>query len=151
MRNPTDSQTQFLQLVCVVLVMATLIGLVAAYIMYRDVAEPAKRSRPIQSPNRQVQRRDPPAPRGSGHAEKNLPAINSPKWAMWIPSRTTRSSAKPAATSAAWSGDLSQPTLRNALVELHTRLQVVTQERNTLKKELEKTAATAQSGSRTGK
>ncbi len=147
MRNQTDSQTQFLQLVCVVLVMTTLIGLVAAYILYRDVQnlqnEVAQTKSQTDRFKSEILRL-----RGDVDTLKKLSGYQFAEVGDRDSLENNTIVGKARSDIRRLAGDLPQPTLRNALVELHTRLQEVTQERNTLKKELEKTAATAQSKTR---
>ncbi len=145
MRNQTDSQTQFLQLVCVVLVMTTLIGLVGAYILYRDVGNLQNEVAQTKSQTDRF-KSEILHLRGDVDTLKKLSGYQFTEVGDLDSFENNTVVGKARSDIRRLAGDLAQPTLRNALLELHTRLQEVTQERNTLKKELEKTAANAQSG-----
>jgi hypothetical protein len=141
MLNKTNSQTQFLQMVCVVLVMATLIGLVAAYIFYRDVqnlqAEVADaKSQPDRIKGEIMRMRE----------ETNIlktimgyPPNNETGHLDSVEANTVVGKARNDIHRLA--GSLPKPNMRDALIELHNRWQAVTQERNTLKASLEKLSA----------
>lgn len=142
MLNQTNSQTQFLQLVCVVLVMATLIGLVAAYILYRDVHNLQREVAEVKSQ----------ADRFKGEIARTREEVSTLKAVMGYPlSEVGAADDVDAATVVGKArsdihrlvGTLEQPTLRNALIELHSRWQEVSKERNTLKANLEKLSATS--------
>ncbi len=140
MGNQTNSQTQFLQLVSVVLVMATLIGLVSAYILYRDVQN-------LQTEVAEVKSQ---ADRFKGEILKSREELDILKTVMGyrfsevgeagdVDATTivgkARSDIKRFAGSA-------EPSLRDALLKLHKSLLQITEERNSLKKQLEKLSAT---------
>ena len=143
MVNRTNSQLQFLQLVCVVLVMVTLMGVVAAYVLYRDVHN-------LQSEAAEAKAQ---ADRFRGEVVRLQEDVETLKNLMGYPlsevgnpddvdASTIVGSVQKDINKYAGTGTLPKPTLRNAIIELYARLQVVTKERNTLKASLEKLSAT---------
>ena len=141
--NQTNSQMQFLQLVCVVLVMATLIGLVSAYILYRDV----------QNLQMEVAEAKSEVDRFRGEMVRLEENVATLKTVMGYEHSQVGEADDLDATTIVGQvrsdinkylgvGTLAKPSLREALIELHENLQDVTKERNTLKASLEKLSAT---------
>lgn len=139
--NQTNSQIQFLQIVCVVLVMGTLIGLIASYILYRDVQnlEQQLSEAKLQSDlckNDQIELAE------DLRVLKSLTGYNMSEVGDENSVEETTIVGKVRSDIQRKVGSLPRPTLREALYELDTQLENVTQERNTLKKELERISAT---------
>jgi cell division protein FtsB len=143
--NQTNSQMQFLQLVCVVLVMATLIGLVAAYILYRDVQNldrqlaEAKVETDLCKSNR------------AGLSEeletlKNIAGYQLREVGEEGSVETATIVGKIREDIHRFLGPQTKPNLRDAMIQLHDQLGHVTEERNKLKKELENLARASASG-----
>ncbi|MCA9070311.1 MAG: hypothetical protein KDA84_15360 [Planctomycetaceae bacterium] len=139
--NQTNSQIQFLQIVCVVLVMSTLIGMVASYILYRDVnnleqqlaeakqqSDSCKEERVLLTDDLRVL--------------KSLTGYNMSDVGDEDSVEETTIVGKARSDIHRMVGSLTNPTLREAIYELNSQLENVTQERNTLKKELDRVSAT---------
>ncbi len=139
MVKQTNSQTQFLQIVCVVLVMTTIISLMSAYFLYRDVtnleAELVKAKQLADSGTsenihliRDIK------------ALKNITGYNLPKVGELdsVEENTIVSEAQKEIEKLV--GLQETPTLRNAMTLLDLRLKDIIKERNALKVELNKYA-----------
>lgn len=137
MVNQTNSQTQFLQLVSVVLMTAMLIGLVAAYILFRDV----------QNLETELAEAKSQADRFKTEILKSHHDVAVLKGVMGyslaevgdedsVEANTVVGMARSDINRMV--GSLPKATLRDALIELHSRWQQTTIERNTLKDQLEK-------------
>jgi hypothetical protein len=139
MVNQTNSQTQFLQLVCVVLVMVTLIGLVAAYILFRDVqnleievAEAKSQADRFKTEILQTRKELDVLKSVMGYSLAEVgeeDSVEANTVVGMVHSDINR-----------FVGSLPEATLRDAMIELHSRWQQTAIERNTLKSQLEKLA-----------
>jgi ABC-type Fe3+-citrate transport system substrate-binding protein len=143
MVNQTNSQMQFLQLVCVVLVVATLIGLAAAYVLYRDVHSlqvevAAAKSQADRFRSEIVRLQD------DVETLKNVMGypLSEVGQADDVDATTIVGKVQKDINQYIGTGALPRPTLRNAIIELYSRWQDVTKERNALKANLEKLSAT---------
>lgn len=143
--NETNSQMQFLQLVCVVLVMATLIGLVASYIMYRDLQNFEQQ---LADAKDQIDhcKSDRAKMNHDLKILKNLAGYQLPEVGGENATDPNTVVGKARQDIKGMVGSQARPDLREALITLHDRLVQVTDERNTLKEQLEKLAVTPGGG-----
>jgi hypothetical protein len=132
-----NSQVQFLQLVCVVLVMATLIGLVGAYIFFRDV----------QNMEAELAGAKSQADRFKNEIVESYEEVKVLKDVMGYPLAVVGDEnsiegdtvvGKVRSDINRMVGPLPKATLRDALIALHDRWQNTQQENRTLKEQVEK-------------
>lgn len=138
MVRQANSQMQFLQLVCVVLVMATLIGLVASYILFRDVK------------NLETELAEAKSQADRFHSEilESYGEVKVLKNVMGYPSLAEVGDedsveadtvvGKARSDINRMVGSLPNATLRDALIELHNRWQNALTESKALKEQVEK-------------
>lgn len=138
--NQTNSQIQFLQMVCVVLVMGTLIGLIASYILYRDVQN-LERQLSDAKVQADLCKSDRVELSDDLRVLKSLTGYNMSEVGDEASVEETTIVGKVRSDINRKVGALSKPTLREALYELDSQLENITLERNTLKKELERLSA----------
>jgi hypothetical protein len=137
MVRPANNQTQFLQLVCVVLVMATLIGLVAAYILFRDVNNLESELAEAKS---QVDRFRSEIGKSHGDIEVLTNVMGYPHTEVGDEDSVEADTVvgKVRADINRMVGPLPKATLRDALIELHDRWQNAVKESSALKAQVEK-------------
>ena len=143
--NQTNSQLQFLQLVCVVLVMATLIGLVAAYILYRDVQN-LERQLAEAKVQTDLCKSDRVELSDDLTTLKNLAGYSLPEVGEEDSVETLTIVGKAREDIHKFLGTRTISNLREAMIQLHDQLGHVTEERNKYKEELEKLARASASG-----
>ncbi len=141
MVNQTNSQMQFLQMVCVVLVMATLIGLVAAYLLFRDVKNLEGELAEVKS---QADRFDSERRRSRQDLDVLKGLMGYPRSSEVgdedsVEANTVVGKARSDINRLV--GSLPKATFRDALIELHGRWQNALKESNTLKEQVEKLSA----------
>jgi len=143
--NQSNSQIQFLQLVCVVLVMATLIGLVAAYVLYSDVRNLERELAEVKG---QVElcKGDRVEVAKDLQTLKDLTGYGLPKVGEEDSLETDTIVGKARSDIRQFAGSQTKLNLRDALMELHGRLVEVTNERNTLQEELKELASRGRIG-----
>lgn len=145
--NQTNSQMQFLQIVCVVLVMATLISLIGAYIFYRDVTNledqlaKAKEQTDACKSDRAGLSEDLEVLKGvMGY---QLPEVGEEGS---VETLTIVGKVREDIKTYLGGETLARPNLREAMIELSNKLGHARQERDKYRKELDKLGASSASG-----